>query len=926
MKAMLYSLSFAFLLSISPSHVFAQSLCGTISGSELLGSPSIEIEDCNDPFGVTTDPVNPYTLTVNGNAVFPGATIELLETDASVVSYTGTPGLSTVATELFRHESGGYELFRLESEEPTEADYRATAETFFASAEERAFYLEIIVYNFEHTNLDHYFFDPTTGEDLIDAVTGETIQERYYAFIDATYESFDGTVRLESGTYTMLFYEQHLEQTTNTLWDSIRDFILPTAYAQCVQCIPNRIYTITFTIERVSEPQGASSVLFLPGIMGSRLYEESDACSSGEVVEQERWFSTTDCDQLRFLTDFMGSSLNDIYTKPSQTAVIDETFGFNLYKTFLNNLAIWQSEGTIAAYKAVPYDWRLSLDDILKLKIDPHTNRVVYSPSTPLTESYLYNTLEELAEASPSKTVTIVAHSNGGLVAKALLERLEQANDPLAKRVNNLILVAVPQVGTPESLVGMLHGTALGPAGTVVSQSTARQILNTAPFAHHLLPNQSYFQSDGVTVDTPVLSFEEGVLTTPWRTQFGATVSNVDSLHAFLNKSSGRTTPAQNDLLTPATVDGFLLNYAQTIDQQLQNWTPSASTTVYQIAGTGLTTPTGITYFTKQECIERNPLRLFACTQHRDALDYRVNVAVDGDETVVAPSALVMSDASQNIKRRWVDLKKFNRDVVVNRRHKDIFEVEDVSSFIKNTIQGNIDFTYEYLSSTPPSLSSEDRLVFSLHSPLDLSLVSASGGEVSSSTETIPGAVYKRYGELQYISVPDTTEAKTLVLAGEATGSFTLDIEEYEERYIKNRHTYSGIPSSTSTKVTMNLGDADSIEEAVLVVDYDGNGTADIAYDTVGEVPTEVTYEMLLTYIESLQIIAKYKKQLTKKATAGQRFNKRFLVKYRERFKIKEQNALVVLKQQITVYEGLHIISEEESDNLLEIVDGLVIK
>lgn len=57
-------------------------------------------------------------------------------------------------------------------------------------------------------------------------------------------------------------------------------------------------------------------------------------------------------------------------------------------------------------------------------------------------------------------------------------------------------MVAAPQVGTPDALIGLLHGSEidpLGPLGSIVSQETTRKLLNTMPFAYHLLPNSRYF-------------------------------------------------------------------------------------------------------------------------------------------------------------------------------------------------------------------------------------------------------------------------------------------------------------------------------------------------------------------------------------------------------------------------------------------------
>ena len=162
--------------------------------------------------------------------------------------------------------------------------------------------------------------------------------------------------------------------------------------------------------------------------MGSRLYEESSECGS-EVEEQERWFATDSCDHLRLQTNFLGTSLYDLYTTANKSAIVDETFGLNLYKSFLAKLADWKEEDIIEDYVAVPYDWRLQLDKILKTRLID--DKIVYDSASSYQDSYIYQSLADLVENSKSGKVTIVTHSNGGMVAKVLLQTMKVNNDPL---------------------------------------------------------------------------------------------------------------------------------------------------------------------------------------------------------------------------------------------------------------------------------------------------------------------------------------------------------------------------------------------------------------------------------------------------------------------------------------------------------------
>ena len=234
MKALLYSFSFALFLTIFPSQLFAQAPCGSIIGSDVLGSNVITIQDCTHPFGVTTiDPPNPYVVVLDGQDVVPDSTIALPQGKAQHISYRGTPANSrALNTELFKHQGTDYQRVDLGLREQTPEDYAIFAETYFATVEERTRYVEIVTYNFEYTNLDDFFLDSITGEPLIDEVTGETVEARYFAFVDAFEAQFDPSpAALEAGTYTMLFYEASLEVTSQTIWNAVREFLIPTAYA-----------------------------------------------------------------------------------------------------------------------------------------------------------------------------------------------------------------------------------------------------------------------------------------------------------------------------------------------------------------------------------------------------------------------------------------------------------------------------------------------------------------------------------------------------------------------------------------------------------------------------------------------------------------------------------------------------------------------
>jgi hypothetical protein len=231
---------------------------------------------------------------------------------------------------------------------------------------------------------------------------------------------------------------------------------------------------------------------------------------------------------------------------------------------------------------------------------------------------------------------------------------------------------------------------------------------------------------------------------------------------------------------------------------------------------------------------------------------------------------------------------------------------------------------YQYLTETPPDLPNENRLVFDLHSPLDLSITTDDGGVISSTTVSVEGATYKRFGEMQHISMLDTSVRKTVNLSGEATGSFTLEIGEQRGSLVTKRHTYSAIPSSTSTKVSMILEPNKTIEESLLIVDYDGNGTPEIVYNTQGEVILEVTYQDLKNSVNNLSIKSLYKKLLLENIKIAEQYQVKSVTQ--SKFKKLELVALNVLKQQVFLYERLKVLTPAQKQELIGIIDKLINK
>jgi len=590
-----------------------------------------------------------------------------------------------------------------------------------------------------------------------------------------------------------------------------------------------------------------SNVLFLPGIMGSRLFEESSACGIFNN-EKERWVSMSDCDHAHLALSADGKSLYPLYTKEGVSGAVDDAYSFNVYQSFMDDLDTWKNNDKIIEdYAIIPYDWRLSLEDVLQNGTTSTDGKLSYGTSQGFFDAYIYNKLAELVRSSRTGKVTIVAHSNGGLVTKALIQKLKEHNDPLYDKIDNIIFVAVPQLGTPEAIMELLHGKELGPLGFVMSAERLRNLTQNMPSAYHLLPSSAYFSGLGSSVSTPVVSFVDGTSTQSFVNLYGNEITDMLNLPRFLLGVDGRNFPIYDDLNNPSVLNPNLLTAAEGVHLQLDdNWEFSASTTVYQIAGWGEDTLSGINYRTIPYCERTESVviwgrRNYYCAQMGSRLTFDPREVIDGDGTVVVPSALAMSTSSPRVGRWWVNLRDYDTISNFERNHADIFEIPELRAFLQNVITGTTT-SLDYISTSTPSYSgSESRLRFILHSPLHLSATDNLGSTVSSTTSIILGSRWKQYGEVQVLTIPKGIPL-TLNLNGYTSGSFALDIEEIDGiNAVVASSTFSAIPSATSTNAIMIFTDGTLQNASPLLVDYDGDGVND--FTLVSRIGEEVVFD-----------------------------------------------------------------------------------
>lgn len=566
------------------------------------------------------------------------------------------------------------------------------------------------------------------------------------------------------------------------------------------------------------------NVMFLPGIEGSRLYQHDG--SSGDT---QLWEPGSDADAQQLTLSPSGTSIHSVYTK--QKSILDEVCFAgavvcpNVYKSFIANMDDLKAKGVINDWEPLAYDWRLSFEQLLNDGAQTGTRIDYLSAST---TPYIIQELQQLAATSKTKKVTIVAHSNGGLLAKALTLKL---GVDASKYIDKIVFVAVPQLGTPDAIVSILHGKGLD-IPLKLSEATARSVVQNMPGAYTLLPAAQYFAQ----VSDPVVSFDQKTLP-DWVTVYGKDINSVAQLQMFMTDST-RVAPTLSDLDHPTIANSVLVAASTNTHTTLDNWAPPSGIQLYEVAGWGNNTLSNITYKkVKTNTCTKVILGLCVAYQTGSELTFTPNTVISGDGTVVEPSALWANGASST--RYWVDLKSYNEDHKIitafgflSEAHRNILEISNLQTLINTLITGSTTPSLpQYISTTEPTVPKGATLRFTLHSPLTLGFTDVSGNYSGATTTGVivsnPIVTYVKYGQVQQLTIPAEL-AGAIVMHGTSAGSFTLDVVEETNGMITATTSFEGVPSAASTTATLVISPGTSpTVSSILRIDFDGDGVTD---------------------------------------------------------------------------------------------------
>lgn len=471
---------------------------------------------------------------------------------------------------------------------------------------------------------------------------------------------------------------------------------------------------------------------------------------------------------------------------------------------------------------------------------------------------HMVDELVDLASTSKSGKVTIIGHSNGGLVGKLLLNEL--ARRGRTDLVDKFIMVAVPQLGTPKALVGLLHGdkqTIPEKLGVLVGKSTVRQLAENMPGAYSLLPSEKYFSE----VFDPMIEFDPDVSEIyDFPSFYGDSIDSKSELDSFLLGESGaRTEPDDNDTDSPNVLNQTLLSKASDTQETLDSWVAPAGIEVTQIVGWGLDTIRGVRY---DDCDS------IFCPDTLNHLDRALLFVDDGDGTVVVPSANAMEGADTY----YVNFFTHNEGSRRNRDHADILEVEPVQALIKSIIQDTVSTLPNHITPTKPIANEDKRLRFRIHSPVSLDIYDAEGnhtGLIATTSDSdfrrfeanIPNSYYMEFGEVKYAGA-DASSPTEVVLVGQDTGTFTLEIEELAGNTVTTSSVFTDIPVVEGARAVVEIDD--SSVSPTLLLDIDNDGIVDAEVASGEGVSTEEMIGILRGTIKTLALPAKKTARLDK--------------------------------------------------------------
>lgn len=546
----------------------------------------------------------------------------------------------------------------------------------------------------------------------------------------------------------------------------------------------------------VSVPkQCCSNILFIPGFEASRLYKDTKGFFG--TTTNTLWEPNRNDDVLKMYMDDNGKSIDpSIYTKD----IIGSIPGIkNIYQSFINIMDDMVKENTINKWLSFPYDWRHNIDHVVG--------------------EGLIEKVKELASESKSKKIVIIAHSNGGLVTKKLVKKLEEKG--FGDLVENIIYIAVPELGTPEAILSMLHGHNQNlAAGAILSKNNARNFSKNLPGAYGLLPSSKFFIQNPMTVISDMFQGKTNLF-------------SFDSMKEFLLKNIFASSTT-DDTSIPILLNQNLFPFAEQLHIDIDSWKPASTTKTLAIFGWGLPTSNGILYKKDPHCNEgaQNPCALEAI---------RITDK-SGDGTV-----LTKSNSNNSDSFLYFNLDKLNSDNYKNINHANILESQYLLSFVKDKITNtkSTDLNYDKYFTTVEPIDDSTTVTVRIYSPVEIDLYDSKGrhtgikknpnpdSDIDYIEEQIPGVYWDDFANVKSVIFPFNSDVR-IELTGNDVGTFIVETELKKGNNVTASSSFSELPVTPLSRIDLIIGSStDSFgSSTIMQIDIDGDGLTDLVSHT----------------------------------------------------------------------------------------------
>ncbi|MES2471199.1 MAG: hypothetical protein V4526_03130 [Patescibacteria group bacterium] len=536
--------------------------------------------------------------------------------------------------------------------------------------------------------------------------------------------------------------------------------------------------------DNVATSSCCSNIAFIPGLQASRLLERKGGLSDGS--SNELWIPNRNLDVLKLKLDESGKGVADVFVGD----VIRKAGLKNIYQKLFDLFDDMKGRQVIGDWKALPYDWRLGIDDIV-------TNGVRQKDSIYKMESEIV----ALASSSPTGKVSLVAHSNGGLIVKYLVKQLMEHDR--GDLIDSVTMIASPEFGTPYAIASLLHGYGqdiLG--GLVVKQATAMELARTIPASYALLPSERYFEKHNFRNWLPIDIFKENAT---------SSISTHSKFIDFLSNAMGAGIKNQR-----------LFDLAKNIHDVIDSFVFPEGIVVRKLIGIGMPTVSKMLY------------------KGMDVSKTDVYFSGHGDGTVLAHGSDT-DDTRSEIS--FLDLTLPFKKGDSLRRHADITEHPSVLKYIERVGEGVSPSSIPLLHSQEDNIKIPTYVSVSVHSPVALKVCASDGictgrdqedysyqdDVLGSYTENIPGSSYFEIGEDKYITFPQDDGEYSITASGIGSGPVKLSIKQITEQREGSIAEFEfNVSTSSIIEGSVNVLESDSlIEASPLSVDYDGDRIID---------------------------------------------------------------------------------------------------